>query len=94
MVCLVINGDTLKSAEKFVDKLVQIPGMTSISVCINKKQTNVIMGDTVKVLWGQGYITDYIGDIKYQISPFLLSGQPGADREVVRSGTGICRTYR
>ena len=28
MVCLVINGDTLKSAEKFVDKLVQIPGMT------------------------------------------------------------------
>ena len=69
MVCLVINGDTLKSAEKFVDKLVQIPGMTSISVCINKKQTNVIMGDTVRVLWGQGYITDYIGDIKYQISP-------------------------
>lgn len=69
MVCLVINGDTLKSSQKFVDKLVQIPGMTSISLCVNKKQTNVIMGDTIKVLWGQGYITDYIGTIKYQISP-------------------------
>ena len=69
MVCLVINGDTLKSSEKFVDKLVQIPGMTSISVCVNRKQTNVIMGDTVKVLWGQKYITDYIGNIRYQISP-------------------------
>ena len=27
------------------------------------------MGDRFKVLWGQGYITDYIGNIKYQISP-------------------------
>ena len=23
----------------------------------------------MKVLWGQGYITDYIGNIRYQISP-------------------------
>ena len=27
------------------------------------------MGDTFEVLWGQGYITDYIGSVKYQISP-------------------------
>ena len=27
------------------------------------------MGDSYEVLWGQGYITDYIGNIKYQISP-------------------------
>ena len=27
------------------------------------------MGDSYEVLWGQGYITDYIGEVKYQISP-------------------------
>ncbi len=31
--------------------------------------TNVIMGDSYEVLWGQGFITDYIGNVKYQISP-------------------------
>lgn len=27
------------------------------------------MGDTIRLLWGQEFITDYIGEIKYQISP-------------------------
>lgn len=27
------------------------------------------MGKEIRTLWGQGYITDYIGDVKYQISP-------------------------
>ena len=69
MVCLVINGDNLKNEELLVEKLVQIPGMTSITCSINKENTNVIMGKEIKEVWGQGYITDYIGDVKYQISP-------------------------
>lgn len=69
MVCLVVNGDNIPQSEKLVEKLAQIEGMTSISVSINKERSNVIMGKTIKVLWGQGYITDYIGDVKYQISP-------------------------
>ena len=69
MVCLVVNGDNIPQSEKLVEKLVQIEGMTSISISINKERSNVIMGKTIKVLWGQGYITDYIGDVKYQISP-------------------------
>jgi len=36
---------------------------------VNKENTNVIMGKEIGVLWGQSYITDYIGDVKYQISP-------------------------
>ena len=43
--------------------------MTSISLSPNTRQTNVIMGDSYQVLWGQGYITDYIGNVRYQISP-------------------------
>lgn len=69
MVCLVINGDNLPHSEKLVDKLTQIKGMTSITYSINRENTNVIMGKDIRVLWGQGYITDYIGDVKYQISP-------------------------
>lgn len=69
MVCMIINGKTLPFSEVFVDKLCEIEGMTSISISINRKQTNVIMGEQIKVLWGQGYITDYIGSVKYQISP-------------------------
>ena len=69
MVCLVINGDNLPKSEKLVDKLTKTQGMTSITYSINRENTNVIMGKEIKTLWGQSYITDYIGDIKYQISP-------------------------
>lgn len=69
MVCLVINGEKLPHAEKLVDKLCKIPGMTSITISANKAKTNVIMGNEIKLLWGQTYITDYIGNVKYQISP-------------------------
>ena len=69
MVCLIINGDELPCSEKLLEKLTKIPGMTSITYNINKEKTNVIMGSKVCPLWGQTYITDYIGNVKYQISP-------------------------
>lgn len=69
MVCVIINGKSFPYAEKLVEELVKVPGMTSISLNINQEKTNVILGDKVLPLWGQPYITDYIGDIKYQISP-------------------------
>ena len=55
--------------EVLVEELARIPGMTSITVSPNPRQTNVIMGERYEVLWGQPFITDYIGAVKYQISP-------------------------
>lgn len=84
MVCFVINqdkplrkADNLKEKtdiwflhqEKLIRRLCEIDGMTSISVSPNTKRNNVIMGDSYEVLWGQGYIIDYIGEVKYRISP-------------------------
>ena len=69
MVCLVINGKDIPHKEKLIEKLSSIEGMTSITTSTNTKKTNVIMGNTYDVLWGQAYIEDYIGDVKYQISP-------------------------
>ena len=69
MVCYVINGKKIPHAEVLVEKLSAIKGMTSITISQNRNRTNVIMGETYETLWGQGYITDYIGDVRYQISP-------------------------
>ena len=46
-----------------------IRGMTSISYSVNQEKTNVIMGKEIVNLYGPGFITDYIGNVKYQISP-------------------------
>lgn len=43
--------------------------IVSISYNINMEKTNVILGHKVVDLYGPGYITDYIGAIRYQISP-------------------------
>ena len=69
MVCLVVNGKKLPKAERLIEKLIQIEGMTSITISPNTRRDNVIMGNSYEILWGQGYITDYIGNVKYQISP-------------------------
>ena len=69
MVCMIINGTSIPHQQELVDSLREIRGMTSISLNINKKRNNVILGDQLKLLWGQEYITDKIGDIFYQISP-------------------------
>ena len=69
MVCLILNGNSLPQEEKLVENLREIPGMTSISININRQRNNVILGEQLRLLWGKPYITDRIGDITYQISP-------------------------
>lgn len=72
MVCLVINGNKLPGKERLVEMLTGgdgVKGMTSISYSVNQEKTNVIMGKEIVNLYGPGYITDYIGNVKYQISP-------------------------
>ena len=69
MVCLILNGNKIPKEELLVKSLCEIPGMTSITINVNKKRSNVILGEEIRLLWGQEYITDRIGDISYQISP-------------------------
>lgn len=69
MVCLVINGKKLPHSEKLVKELIKVPGMTSIALNFNLDNTNVIMGEEGQTIWGKDYIIDYIGNVKYQISP-------------------------
>ena len=69
MVCIVINGTQLPHSGALAERLSRISGMTSITLSVNRENTNVIMGNEIIPVWGQTYITDYIGDVRYKISP-------------------------
>ena len=80
MVCLVINyrgrqGTEISYLPKQKDlilRLEKIPGMTSISVNINTKNTNVIMGREVHTIWGETTISDtiHVRDMSREGFPF------------------------
>ncbi|MED4454726.1 23S rRNA (uracil(1939)-C(5))-methyltransferase RlmD [Metabacillus fastidiosus] len=46
----------------------RFPNVKSIVQNINAKRTNVIFGDETKVIWGEEYIYDTIGHVKFAIS--------------------------
>ena len=61
MVCLVINAErfeSLPAQQSLLERLQKIPGMTSVSVNLNTRRDNVIMGDRVHTIWGGPVITD------------------------------------
>ncbi len=71
MVVLVINGDTLPFADVLTKELKTLLGKTlkSVQLNINKKDTNVILGDKCITLFGDTYITDILCGVKVRISP-------------------------
>lgn len=69
MVCLIINGSRVLAVEELADRLFEIPGMTSLTLNVNQKNTNVIMGEKLIQVRGPAFITDRIGSVRYQISP-------------------------
>lgn len=69
MVCLVINGDSIPSSDSLTEELSKVSGMKGISLSVNKKNTNVIMGDNYRTIWGADTITDTLLGLKYSISP-------------------------
>ncbi len=69
MVCLVVNGERLPDEELLVERLSAVrfeseAHLTSISLNTNTHRTNVILGETVRLLWGQPTITDTIHQLE------------------------------
>ena len=70
MVVLVINGRELPGKELLINMLTErVPGIKSIILNINTKNTNVIMGEKNITIYGQDTITDFIGKYRFNISP-------------------------
>ncbi|MCR4431717.1 MAG: 23S rRNA (uracil(1939)-C(5))-methyltransferase RlmD [Tepidanaerobacteraceae bacterium] len=70
MVILVVNGNEIPRAEELIEILrKKIRGFKSLILNNNDKKTNVILGNKNTVIFGPPYIHDYIGEIKFSLSP-------------------------
>ena len=82
MVCLVINEDKMPYAEKFAAEVVEsFPSVTSVILNINKKNTNVILGERFICIGGNDYIIDELCGLNFKISPgsFYQVNHDGAE---------------
>ena len=70
MCIIVTNGERFVASEKLVDELIsKFHNIKTIVQNINNKKTNVVLGERNKILYGNGTITDKLGEYKFEISP-------------------------
>lgn len=74
MAVIVINGDSLPCEKELVNRLISLSGenLKSVQINVNKRQTNVILGDKNRVIYGAPYITDTLFGVKLRLSPFTF----------------------
>ncbi|RDY23099.1 23S rRNA (uracil(1939)-C(5))-methyltransferase RlmD [Romboutsia maritimum] len=70
MVVLVANGKKLPYLNELASVLEEnVPGFKTLVVNVNRENTNVILGKENIVIYGDGKINDYIGNLVFEISP-------------------------
>lgn len=82
MLCLVINGEKMSGENKFVELLTEKYNcIFSIQINSNTKNTNVVLGDKYRVLYGERYIEDILCGIRFRITPesFYQVNHDGAE---------------
>lgn len=68
MCAIVINSN--KSVEYNVEKLInKFPQIKTVVLNLNNKNTNVVLGKENIILYGDGYISDKLGEYTFKISP-------------------------
>lgn len=70
MVVLVSNGRKLPYLKELASVLKEnVSGFKTLVVNVNREKTNVILGKENIVIYGDGKINDYIGELVFEISP-------------------------
>lgn len=71
MVVLVCNAEALPESGPLIAALRQAAGegLKSVVLNVNRARTNVILGREVRVLYGQGFITDILCGLSIRLSP-------------------------
>lgn len=73
MVVVIVNKEELVYDSKLIDILKNIVRknecIKSVFINVNENNTNEILGDKLEHILGDEYISDYIGDFKFFISP-------------------------
>jgi len=63
------TSDALPHEQQLINEIVtQIPKITSISQNIHPKRSSIIFGDTTNLLWGEPYIEEQLGELKFSLS--------------------------
>ena len=69
LLTLVINGASLTEENFFIKTLKEKhPEIKGFLINVNKENTNVILGDEFKLVYGENYITDTLLGVKLEIS--------------------------
>lgn len=70
MITLVTNTEKIDKIEELVSSITsKYSEIKTVVKNVNSKNTNVILGNKNEILYGNGYIFDYIGEYKFKISP-------------------------
>lgn len=69
LVTVVTNGDQFPASKAFCRELARrVPEVTTVVQNVNTRQTNVILGDEERVLYGPGFILDTLCGLTFRIS--------------------------
>ena len=70
MVTLVTNTEKIDKEKELINYITsKYSQIKTIAKNINSENTNVILGKKTQILFGDGYIYDYLGEFKFKISP-------------------------
>ena len=81
MVCLVATTTPAHIGQLVTKLLGACPQIVSFTININKEQTNVILGKSIRTVYGKDYITDKLCGMDFDISPmsFFQVNRQGAE---------------
>ena len=67
--CVVANGEKLPYEQELVDELlVAEKGLIGVVLNVNKKDTNVILGDKYRTIWGRDWLEEELRGMKFRLS--------------------------
>lgn len=81
MVCLVLAKDKFVHEKEFIEGLKKTADIRSVIIVLNNKNTNVILTDNYRVIYGKDYIEDELCGLKFKINPlsFFQVNNEGAE---------------
>lgn len=82
LVCVIANSPSLPHEAELISSLRQaFPGLIGISLGVNTRKTNVILGERYRTLWGQDYLMDTLCGLQFKLSvpSFFQVNRPQAE---------------
>ncbi len=70
MVCLVLTADRLPAEGELIESVTErFPQVRSLMININGENTNVVLGERYRLLWGNEWIEDVLCGLTFRITP-------------------------